>query len=1231
MNLIGLQVPALILVCVLLLGAGQSLAVVLWSDLGATLADESGAGVDLLGGTVRRDDAATNTLYFKFHVDPISDVSTEEYFAAFQLFEGDSERLALGNSLKAWAYSAFKTAETGTNNRVFGDLDLRSARREPSAPGVFLPYELPRRGTGNTLVFKVEYRAGQDDLVTVWVNPMLGPGATESEQSPEIGTTFRADASFDQIRLRHGGGGGGWTFSDMAIATSFSDLAADVGGGPGESVAGGRDRWPLTFRSWQREQGLPQNPVRALAQTADGYLWIGSEGGVARFDGVRFFTLGMREGLRTSPVNCLCGDRSGALWIGTSGGGLARWHEGKLINLARKDGLPADSVTALAQDHLGRLWIGTESGLVIWHEGRLSRTESLSAFDGRAVRALFQDDSGVMWVGATAAGVFSVADGKATPVKDASVDSLLNDPHCLLRDKAGRLWVGAGDDYVLCRDGVQWHRYRIPRHLARPLVGALAEAPDGTVWAGSVSEGLFQFKEGKLTAVNASSGLSDNFVESLLVDREGNLWAGTAAGLNRLRRGNLAVLGQGEGLGHGVVRGLAEVREGSILVGKLGDGLYRWGGKSFGRLLTAGSFPPFLEVNSLLEAPDEDCWVAGARGLWLVGEAGVRPTALAGRNVISLAAGREGSGWAGTREGELWRRQGSEWQMQTNRFTPHAVTAIAEGQDGTVWVGTDGGGLQRMPVTGEAGPVKLGGLASDIVRTIHLDMEGALWIGTDGGGLSRLRGGRVNTFTAREGLPDNTISQILEDDEGRLWLGGNRGIACVSKPQLEALAAGNSTQVYPHLYGRWEGMAAEECTGGFFPAGLRTQSGLLWFPTLKGIVVVDPRRPLQGSPAPVVLLEEVLLDGDPVSSFGAGSVAGRELVDTGETDPARKRGLRIPPGRHRLELRYTGLSFDAPERVRFKYRLEGLDANWVDAGTERTAVYNYVPPGDYRFRVAACNRDGFWNEAGAALALSVQPFYWQTWWFLTLAGAGLVLLVGGTVRVVEKRNAQRRVKALVQERALQRERERIARDLHDDLGSSLARISLLSGLVKADKHHSAQVEAHAEKIAQSADETVRALEEIVWAVRPDSDSLQSLMDYIAHFATELFEGNGTRCRLDIPHELPGRALPPDLRHNIFLVVKEALTNVLKHAAANEVRVQAKATAGSLEIQIEDAGQGFDAAAARQREEGHGLANMRRRAEAVGGTLFIQSAPGSGTKVRLVVKFRGDARVSGVTA
>lgn len=1186
---------------------------ILWSDLGTVKVHENGPGTDILAGAVKRDNTASDTLYFKFHVDPHSDAGTEPYFAAFELYEGDKERLAVGNSLKAWAYSAFNTEEMGPSNSVPGEFDLHTAHPEPNGSGGFFPYELPHRGTENTLVFKVEYVPGGADRVTVWLNPDLGPGATEADQLESKTTHFKANACFDQIRLRHGGGGEGWSFSDMAIATSFSDFVngvrAEFGGAP-EIGEGGA--LPYTFRVWQREQGLPQNSVRALVQTHDGYLWVGNDEGVARFDGVRFVSFGLREGLRSGRVRVLFEDSAGTLWIGSAGAGLSCLRHGHFETLTLKDGLPADTITALAEDAAGRLWIGTELGLAVLANGTIKVPPDMAEFQGKPISVLYRDRHQAMWVGVTGVGVFKFVDGHFTRLNDTALAPLLEEPHCLLEDRAGSIWIGAGDYYVLCLEQGQWHTYKVPRHLARPYVGSLVEQPDGTVWAGSISEGLVRFKRGKLAVLNADSGLSDNFVESLLVDHEGNLWVGTDFGLNRLRRSNLSSLGQSEGLAYGPVQGLAETPAGAIWAAQLGAGLFLWQGGYFSGL-AGDAAHRFQEVSALLASRDGTCWAAGGGGLWRLTNSAasateVEPVALTGLNVISLAEDGDGAIWAGTHEGEVWRRDGGPWQKQTNLCRTHAITAILADRENALWFGTEGGGLFRVQKGATQHWGAGDGLLSDLVRTLYAGSDGTVWIGTSGGGLSRWREGAIASFTTSEGLPDNTISQILEDDEGRLWLGSNRGLACVPKQELEELATKKLSLIYPQVFGHAEGMASEECTGGFSPAGLRTKAGRLLFSTYKGIVVADPHGQGAKAQAPIVLLEEVLVDG--LAEQGSGWSEGAESTSV----------LRIPPGRHSLEFHYTGLSFSAPDRVRFRYRLENWDAGWVEAKAQRTAPYSYVPPGQYRFQVIACNSEGRWSDQGASLSVVVLPHFWQAPWVLVLGACGLLALVGGAGRWAGRAAHQRRLKQLEQEHALERERARIAQDLHDDLGSSLTRISLLSDLTRADKDNPAQVETHAKKLSQSAGQTVRALEEIVWALRPGSDSLQSLVEYIAHFANELFDGDTARCRLDLPHDLPAQALPPEMRHNIFLIVKEALTNAFKHAQAQEVRVQAKASDSCLEMLIQDDGKGYGPGPSTDDRQRHGLGNMRRRAEAMGGTLVVESHPGRGTRVLLRVTF-----------
>jgi ligand-binding sensor domain-containing protein/signal transduction histidine kinase len=1210
----------LIMIMTVLAWMDSSQAALLWSDLGATQVHETGLGTDILGEVLRRDGSSTDTLYFKFHVDPLSDSSTEKYFAAFQLFEGNHERLAVGNALDAFAYSVFSMGQTGQSNQMVDYIDLKSANPEPSGIGTFRTYELVHSAIEGTIVFKVQYVAGGDDLVTAWLDPDLRPGATETNQLESLTTRFKAKASFDQIHLRHGGGGEGWIFSEMAIATSFNDFVNANGSGAGEET-------PFTFRSWQREQGLQENYVRALAQTRDGYVWVGSDDGVSRFDGVSFFPLGLQEGFHGGPVQVLFGDSRGALWIGSVGGGLSCWQEGKLSKFTTSNGLPSEQITALAEDSDGRIWVGTQNGLAVWQDGHAVALSGAGIFSRKPITALFCDRKGTMWVGATGAGVFSYQGEKFEQLRDVALDKLLQDPHCLLVDQHGRIWIGAGDAFVLCHDGDQWRRFGIPRHLATHYISALAEQPDGTVWAGSVGEGLLEFKAGKLVVVNASSGLSDNLVEALLIDREGKLWVGTHGGLNRVCLKKVSVLSHNEGLDYGAVQGLVEVQPGMIWVAQP-NGVYQWDGRMFRRLMFNGLPPQEPSAAALLAARDGSCWAAGVRGLLhfknpqAAEEAGA-VAVLTNLSISALGSDLKNGIWAGTRDGELWHFADGKWQIQTNCPRGHAITAIVPEMGGVLWVGTEGDGLYRFDGDAHVRCENLPGLPSGWIRTLYLDAQGILWIGTAGGGLSRLSNGHIATFTMREGLPDNTISQVLEDDDGNLWLGDNRGIARIKKSDLDDLVANKIPAVYPQVYGRADGMLSEECSGGFSPAGLKSKSGLLWFSTLKGMVVIDPHN-IVSSPAPVVILEQALVDGVLASPHVAR--ASRDANNgQGMKEPVMG-SLRLAPGKHTVEFQYTGLNFDAPDRVRFRYRLEGLDQNWVEAGTRRVALYSSVPPGSYHFQVIGCNGDGIWNETGTSLSLTVLPHLWQTWWFIGALALGMIMMVTGGVRVVEKRRLQQHLKRLEQERILEQERTRIARDLHDIMGAKLCRISFLSEHARGSEGVPAGLQEEIRSISNDSREVLQSLDEMVWAVNPQNDTLDHLMSYVGQYAQEYFQKTGIECDLTIPERVPVQPLSSQSRHHLFLAVYEALANILKHSGAKRATIAMACRASDFEIVISDNGIGFDLLSSEASSPSsaagfcNGLGNMRRRLGELGGRCMIESRIGHGTTIQFMLFF-----------
>ncbi|HEY2083571.1 MAG TPA: triple tyrosine motif-containing protein, partial [Verrucomicrobiae bacterium] len=492
--------------------------------------------------------------------------------------------------------------------------------------------------------------------------------------------------------------------------------------------------------------------------------------------------------------------------------------------------------------------------------------------------------------------------------------------------------------------------------------------------------------------------------------------------------------------------------------------------------------------------------------------------------------------------------------------------------------------------------------SDDTVTAIYEDKDGVLWVGTANGGLNRLRDKRFVSYTTKQGLFSDEIFSIEDDDEGWLWMSCSRGVFRVRKRDLDDYDAGRAKWISCIAYGKTDGMESPQCNGAGKPAVWKSRDGRLWFPTSKGVVSVDPRTMKVDHVPPSVYVDQVLVDQRPLALHGAGNDA----------------PVHIPPGRGELEIRYTAISLSAAEKVRFKYKLEGIDANWLDAGGRRAAYYNNIPPGPYKFRVIACNKDGIWNEIGASLPFELEPHYWQTLWF---RGLMVLLVVGGasgTALYATRRKMQRQLQALQQRHAIEKERGRIAKDIHDDLGSSLTRIMMLGERVEEELGKQKDVAPHISKIVSSARHTVQSLDEIVWAVNPENDTLNGLLEYIGHYADEFFENTSVNCRLELPVELPAFNLAAETRHNLFLVVKEALNNALKHSGATEVRVEVTVEKGQVQIRVEDNGCGFDMSN-EAAHRGNGLDNMRKRIESLGGQFEIVSAPQQGTSLKTVLK------------
>ncbi len=1007
--------------------------------------------------------------------------------------------------------------------------------------------------------------------------------------------------------------------SAVVLLLQAACCASPAGGGGQQYIA----------RSWSADDGLPHNYVLAVIQARDDYIWVGTRSGLARFDGVRFTTVN-RGVMKGAQIGSLCGGRDGSLWVALEGQGALRWTEEGVLHCGTTNGLNSNFVRGLCEGSDGSIWIANRAGLTQYRDGEFRIYTRTNGLAGTVVEAVCEDAEGSLWVG-TSEGLNGIKDGAVTApltVKDGLPGNSIT---ALCADRKGNLWIGTSEGLAVRGAGRVETPYTEANGLTERFIRTVYEDRQGNLWVGTYG-GLYRapadaagkFGHGPCVPQLNAEGAAYDRVMSIVQDEEGSLWVGSRDGLSRLRVRPFAGLGKSQGLSQNSVTSVCEDTSGVLWVTTWRGGLDRLtDGKLFSYSVTNGLATDLLL--SLCPGHDGSVWIGTdhAGGLYrFKDEVFSHFDARQGLTNVAIQVIYEDSRtnlWIGTPK-TLTLFTGGRFVDFTPRdgLAGEVVKAILEDRAGNLWIGTSAG-LSCRKNGRFANFSTRDGLSHNSITSLYEDGETNLWIGTAGGGLSRLRGGRFSAYTTRQGLFSDQVLEILEDDAGCLWISCPNGVFRVEKQSLDDFDAGRAASISCATFGKDEGMVGVQCTGAAKPAGWKGRDGRLWFTTIKGLAVTEPNIHSNHRPPPVVI-EEIVAGKRTVSPPGPRSAAA-ETAPPATSPPLKMTSspVRIPPGRGELEIHYTALSFQAPEKNRFKYKLEGVDADWVDAGARRVAYYNRVDPGHYQFRVMASNNDGVWNQAGASVALVLAPHVWQTWWFLCLAlGAGIGA-VGGTAAYWTRKASRRRLARLEQQHALEQERTRIARDIHDDLGSRLTHISMLSELAEADQANPKEVETHVRKIAASARETVRSLDEIVWAVSPEHDTWNSLVEYLSEYANEFFAGTPIRCRLEMPMDLPAYPLPSEVRHGLFLVIKEALTNSLKHARASEVRIKVSQNDSMVEIAISDDGCGFEPDKAGAGPGSRGLRNMRDRAESLQGRLRIESAPGKGTRLTIGVR------------
>lgn len=957
------------------------------------------------------------------------------------------------------------------------------------------------------------------------------------------------------------------------------------------------------FDSWTTENGLPQNSVLAITQTPDGYLWLATFNGLARFDGVRFTNLDKQNtrGLNLNRPNNFSVDAAGTLWISTTEDGLIRYQNDSFTQFTQANGLPNNTVRQTQSGADGKLLVTTGIGAFWWHNGQF--TPVAGGLRSEREQKVYLGQSGDYWLldknGLTA----HRANGTThytLPVTPADMFNTV-----LLEDRHGALWIAPARRGIFKLQDGKFTEYTSRLGLTPEMtVWQIFEDQAGSLWFGLANAGLVHFKdvpEAQPTHYTTAQGLSSNAIRSLYQDHEGTLWVGTGGGgLNRLTPQFISGYSTTQGLAGNIAHAVLADRAGNVWVGTQAGLSKISQGKITNYLITDGW--PVEGLQSLHEDRAGRLWLGSSAGLCFLKD-GIFSPRIPDLNVWAMLEDRQGSLWVGTHYGLAHFKDGVHLKTYTTKdgLPKDSVRSLYEDHQGVLWIGTEGGLVKRQDERLTVFTTQ-NGLVNNRVWSIYEDAEGVLWLGTFNGGLSRFKDGRFTNYTTAQGLYNNGVFQILEDARGNFWMSCFRGLYRVSKQALNDYAAGKIQFIGSTAYGRADGMLNPDCNGGRQPSGVKTADGKLWFTTLAGVAVVDPTALSFNPLAPPVQIESAALD--------------QLSVPLGQP-------LRIQPGQNNLEIAYTALSFVKAGQIRFRYQLLNQDAHWIEAGTRRVATYSYLRPGNYIFRVIAANSDGVWNTTGAQLAITVLPAFYQTWWFRLFGVCALAGSIGWVFkRRLDKAHQARRAQQELSRRLIdsqEQERKRIAVELHDSLGQNLLVIKnyALMGLTSAPAEN--PLREYLDEISEAASQSIAEVRQISHNLRPYqlerlglTNTLETMLRQIANasdiaFTTEVEALDGL--------------FPPADEISVYRIVQELLNNILKHSDAKEAAVRIKRHGHEIHITISDDGRGFTvepASPSELQKRGLGLTGTAERVRMLGGKLNIQSAPGQGTLLQIIL-------------
>jgi ligand-binding sensor domain-containing protein/signal transduction histidine kinase len=933
-------------------------------------------------------------------------------------------------------------------------------------------------------------------------------------------------------------------------------------------------------RIWRSEDGLPQNKIQAITQTREGYLWIGTSGGLVRFDGVRFvvFDRSNTPALRDDSILSLCPASDGSLWIGTEGGGLVSMKADAFRNYNAGEGLTNGFVRAVAQDRAGRLWVGTDRGFFRLDGDKLLRLDARDGVPIMPVRSIYVDRSGVVWISSNR--LFRMQGDRV--VRVSGDYAAANDINSIFEAADGSLWLAAESGAHHLVNGAVARDPQLDSVSARTIF----EDHEDNLWIGTLGQGLLRASKGVVASYRSPETLPNNAVSSIYEDRERNLWVGTQDGLLRLTQSAVRTITSKDGLADDNVATVYQDPAGSLWVGTFTGKLYRMenGHAAEYRIPSPDRF--FRPRNIYVDRAGAKWLGSVSQGILRIAdgktEAFTRLNGLRSNDIRDFLEDAAGNVWIATGSGL------SRWDGRTMRtfyiedgLAYGGTHALALDRNGDLLVGTDGG-LNRVHEGRFVHDEAFAKLGNERIWSILRDRRDSLWLGTRGDGLVRIRNGKITRYTTKDGLPGNAIYRILEDANGRFWMSGSAGIFSAGGSELDAMAEGRPGPIAVVPFGMDEGLLSSQMSGGMQSAGCITSSGELWFASVKGAVHIDPLQLRRTPPAPV-LIESVVADGQSFPLSG---------------------DFKIPPGRGKLEIDYTSPNLLSPERVTFKYKLESFDDAWTSSTRSRAAYYTNLPPGRYRFHVVA--RDGANPDrlSEASIGFTLEPRFYESNWFYAAIASVIGLLIWCVLRFYARQTKARYALVLA-------ERTRLAREMHDTVIQGCVGVSTL--LEAARSMPPSAIGKSRELLDRAAMQvrlTVNEAREAVWDLRHSSLE-HSLTDTLRDFARQVAAAEG----IPVKAQIEGTPAPLDdeADRNLLLVAREAIRNAVMHAHPAEINVKLRYETAEVSLEVSDNGLGFAPEASR--ENGHyGIVGMKERVEQSGGTFQLCSGVGEGTRV-----------------